>query len=437
MSTHNRKGKILVVDDSPAIIEMVKATLEGEGYEVIVATTGEKALKRAENTMPDLILLDVRMPGMDGFETCRRLKANERTSAIPVIFMTGLTATESKVTGFEVGSVDYVTKPIEIGEILARIRTHMTLRTMQKELQTQNQRLQQEVTERKRAEADLQKTNQELAERTQQLSHTLDHLKATQNQLIESEKMAALGGLVAGVAHEINTPVGVGVTAASMLEDETESAITVYEKGQLKRSELETYLRKVKQTSQLILTNLQRTAELVESFKQVAVGQTSLGKRRFPVKQYLEGTLLGLHPRLKQTNHQVTVIGDDTLIIDSYPGAFSQVVTNLVMNSITHAYRKDAQGHLRFDLTQNQNRLILEYTDDGEGIPAENLSKIFDPFFTTARGQGRIGLGLHIVHNLVTQKLKGKIRCESQVGSGTKFILDLPIQIPGEPPRDE
>jgi signal transduction histidine kinase len=430
MPTHGRKGKILVVDDTPATIEMVKTVLESEGYEVIVATTGEKALKRAEFKGPDLILLDVRMPGMDGFETCLRLKANERTGAIPVIFMTGLTTTDSKVTGFEVGGVDYVTKPIEIGEILARVGTHLALRNMQKELQTHNQRLKQEVTERKRAETALQKTNQELAERTQQLSHTLDHLKATQKQLIESEKMAALGGLVAGVAHEINTPVGVGVTAASMLEDETESVITAYEKEQLKRSELETYLRKVKQSNQLILTNLQRTAELVQSFKQVAVDQTSLEKRRFPVKHYLEGTLLSLHPRLKQTNHRITITGDDTLIIDSYPGAFSQVVTNLVMNSITHAYRKDAQGHLRFDLTQDQDRLILEYTDDGDGIPAENLSKIFDPFFTTARSQGRSGLGLHIVHNLVTQKLKGIIRCESQVGVGTTFLLNLPLALP-------
>ncbi len=267
-----------------------------------------------------------------------------------------------------------------------------------------------------------------VAERTQELSTALDNLKATQNQLIESEKMAALGGLVAGVAHEINTPVGVGITAASTLDKETQTFVDQFNQGKLKRSALQAYLETAQQGCQLILSNLQQAAELVHSFKQVAVDQTHLSQRQFAVKEYLEETILNLMPKLKQTKHRLTINGDDTVTINSYPGALSQVVNNLVTNSITHAYQLGESGQLHFDITAHDSKLTIEYSDNGCGIAPENLSKIFEPFFTTARSQGGSGLGLHIVYNMVTQKLKGTIRCESRVGEGTTFIIELPTQ---------
>jgi predicted ATPase/signal transduction histidine kinase/tRNA A-37 threonylcarbamoyl transferase component Bud32 len=269
-----------------------------------------------------------------------------------------------------------------------------------------------------------------VSERTHKLSQTLEHLKATQAQLIESEKMAALGSLVAGVAHEINTPVGIGVTAASTLENETQTLLAAYKTG-LKRSDLKTYIKTAMQCSQLILSNLERAAKLVHSFKQVAVDQTSLEKRAFTVKNYLEATLRSLAPHLKPTKHTIQIIGDEEITLNSYPGAFSQIATNLVMNSISHAYKAGEVGQLSFKMTDKNERILIEYSDDGCGIPEEHLPKIFEPFFTTARYQGGTGLGLHIVYNLVTQKLDGTIRCESQVGKGTKFIIDLPIQSGG------
>ena len=266
-----------------------------------------------------------------------------------------------------------------------------------------------------------------VSERTAELSQTLEDLKATQEQLIESEKMAALGGLVAGVAHEINTPVGIGITAASTLESETKLFVQACRTG-LKRSALKSYIKTATQSSQLILNNLKRAAKLVHSFKQVAVDQTSLEKRSFALKAYLESTLRSLEPQLKQTKHTLNVTGDHKLTLHSYPGAFSQVVTNLVMNSLTHAYQYGQAGVLSFEFTQINNRLTFKYSDDGCGIPTENLSRIFEPFFTTARNQGGTGLGLHIVYNLVTQKLGGTIRCESQVGLGTTFFMDWPVE---------
>jgi signal transduction histidine kinase len=280
-------------------------------------------------------------------------------------------------------------------------------------------------TETQAARAAAEATNREL-------SQTLDYLQTTQGQLVEAEKMAALGGLVAGIAHEINTPLGIGVTAASLLADKTSDFQETYQNGQMKRSDLEKYLKTAGQSSQMILNNLHRAAELIHSFKQVAVDQSSEERRTFKVKDYLEEILLSLRPKLKRTQHVIDIHAPDDLVLDSYPGAFSQIVTNLVMNSLVHGYEPEDRGHLIFDLKQNDGHLIFEYSDDGKGIPPENLGKIFEPFFTTKRGQGGSGLGLHIVYNLVTQKLNGTIRCVSKAGQGTRFIIQTPLQMKEE-----
>jgi len=268
---------------------------------------------------------------------------------------------------------------------------------------------------------------QKVAERTHELSDTLEHLKTTQAQLVESEKMASLGGLVAGVAHEINTPIGIGVTAASTLADRTIEAATAYDNRQLKGSALKAYFNIALSSSNLLLNNLNRAADLIQSFKQVAVDQSNLDKRSFAVKKYIQDTLISLKPHLKKTEHQITIHGDEQIEINSYPGAFSQIVTNLVMNSLRHAYPKGEVGNLRFEIKLDSEQLIIEYSDDGCGIPLENLDKIFEPFFTTARIQGGTGLGLHIVFNLVTQKLQGTINVQSEIGVGTTFILNFPL----------
>jgi signal transduction histidine kinase len=268
-----------------------------------------------------------------------------------------------------------------------------------------------------------------VTDRTKELSQALEELKSAQHQLVDAEKMASLGGLVAGIAHEINTPIGIGVTAASTLEDETHQFLASYQNGALKRSELDAYLNTAQESSRLILNNLQRAAELVQSFKQVAVDQTNLERRKFGVKTYINDVLRSLAPQLKRSAHRLSVTGADDLIIDSYPGALSQVVTNLVMNSVLHAYPDDKGGQLIFEVRSEGKQVIIEYRDDGCGIAPETLKKIYEPFFTTARHRGGTGLGLHIVYNLVIQKLGGQINCESVVGQGTKFTLTLPMHL--------
>ncbi|MEG4915268.1 ATP-binding sensor histidine kinase [Microcoleus sp. B7-D4] len=281
--------------------------------------------------------------------------------------------------------------------------------------------------------ANLHQFNQNLEnlvqQRTSELSQTLADLKSAQNKLVESEKMAALGGLVAGVAHEINTPIGIGITAASLLAEKATKFFEVYRNGQIKRSELEKFLDTAMQSSNMILSNLTRAADLIHSFKEVAVDQSSELKRTFNVKNYLEEILTSLTAKLKRTKHKIQIKCDENIVVDSYPGVVCQIVTNLVLNSLFHAYDGEDEGVLAFDFKLEGDRVIFEYADNGKGIDPENLSKIFEPFFTTKRGQGGTGLGLHIIYNLVTQKLKGTISCTSQLNKGTRFMIEFPAKM--------
>ena len=302
------------------------------------------------------------------------------------------------------------------------VLTQESRRLAQDELDKQNLQLQQEVQERQLAET-------QLHEKAQQLEQTLNSLRQAENQLIQTEKMAALGGLVAGIAHEINTPIGIGVTATSLLVEKTSAFALLLEQGNLKRSELTKFLYTAQRSSQMALTNLERAAELIQSFKRVAVDQSSESKRVFKVKSYLDEIFfLQLGPKLKATHHTTVIRGDADLSINSYPGVFSQIVTNLVINSIIHAYTAEDKGTITLDFSQRDGQFLLIYADDGCGIAPEHLGKIFEPFFTTKRGQGGSGLGLHIVYNLVTRTLDGTISCESEVEGGTRFTIKIPLE---------
>jgi PAS domain S-box-containing protein len=274
---------------------------------------------------------------------------------------------------------------------------------------------------------------QQVARRTSQLNitnldllNTLDQLQKAQEHLVNSEKMASLGGLVAGVAHEINTPVGIGYTAATHLEKITSQVNQLYSTGKMKRSDLEDYMSTCVESTALLLSNLNRASELIRSFKQVAIDQSGEAKRKFILHTYLDEILLSLRPLLKNTRHRIEVDCPDSLELVSYPGALSQVLTNLITNSVTHGY-ENAAGVLRIIVATDNRELVLTYSDNGCGIGAEDLPYIFDPFFTTGGEKGGSGLGLHIVYNIINQKLNGSISCESTPGQGTAFTVKIPV----------
>ncbi len=260
-------------------------------------------------------------------------------------------------------------------------------------------------------------------QRTAELENSLNDLRAAQKKLVESEKMASLGGLVAGVAHEVNTPIGVSVTAASFLQEKTEA---ISNQSAPAEADWAKYLQTAKDSTQLILTNLQRAADLVKSFKQVAVDQSAEKRRTFNVSQYIDEILVSMGPRFKRTQHEVTVNCPENLEIDSFPGAFAQVVTNLVMNSLVHGFEDIEQGRITIDVYPEKEGIRLQYRDNGRGMDENSAARVFEPFFTTRRAHGGAGLGMHVVYNIVTQTLGGTVECQSAPGDGVTFDFYLP-----------
>lgn len=265
----------------------------------------------------------------------------------------------------------------------------------------------------------------------EQMTLTLERLQNTQRELIQREKMAALGGLVAGVAHEINTPLGVAVTAVSAFAQETARFRQAYRDGTLRRPDLEDYVSSAGEAADFIQGNLSRAADLVQSFKKVAVDQTNDLPRQFDLGDYITEVLRSLQPRLRRSVHTVIPELPRGIVVDSAPGAIAQIITNLVMNALIHAFG-DAPGIITISLSQgaSPDLLMLTIGDDGRGISASDLPYIFDPFFTTRRDQGGTGLGLHVVYNLVTQRLGGRIDVASTPGQGTRFIITFPLRLP-------
>ncbi|WP_158597904.1 PAS domain S-box protein [Noviherbaspirillum saxi] len=294
-------------------------------------------------------------------------------------------------------------------------------RRIENEIRELNATLEQRVVERTE---ELQQANRELA-------YTLETLNKAQEELVRSEKLAALGSLVAGIAHELNTPIGNSLMVASTLADQTRALSSSYQQNGLKRSMLENYIGDVDTAGDILVRNLQRAANLVTGFKQVAVDQTSSQRRRFSVAEVVSEIMLTLWPTLKKTTFLVKQNIPDSLVMDSYPGPLGQVITNLVNNALLHGFEGRQSGNVAIAAKlSGEGWMELSVQDDGVGIPSANLNRIFDPFFTTKLGAGGSGLGLNITHNIVTGVLGGRIRVQSEVGAGSTFILLLPLLAP-------
>jgi signal transduction histidine kinase len=298
-----------------------------------------------------------------------------------------------------------------------------------------------DVTERKANAAALQRMNEVLesrvAERTRdlassnaELSATIEQLQRAQGELVRSERLASLGSLVAGVAHELNTPLGSALLVATTLGDGIEDLRRKLQSGELKRSSLDAFLEQQAEAQALIVRNARRAAELIGRFKQVAVDQTSEQRRRFDLADVVDEVIGTLQPRLRKTPHRVVIDIPSALSMDSYPGPLGQVITNLVMNALLHGLG-ERPGEVRVHARAiDDEHVALSVDDDGVGIPTEHLARIFDPFFTTKLGEGGSGLGLHIVYSLVQRSLGGRIDVDSAPGRGARFTVVMPRRAP-------
>ena len=272
-----------------------------------------------------------------------------------------------------------------------------------------------------------QRTNA-LKDANQELIQTLEKLHEFQRQIVQNEKMASLGDMVAGVAHEVNTPIGLGVTASTMMLDRLAVIERDFHNKTLKASAMKRFMDESHENLNIIYRNLNRAAELISSFKQVAVDQSSESSRTFCFAQLVNEILLSLQPRLKKLQHNINVDCDPTLCVETKAGPINQIIINLIMNSVIHGFENIEKGQI--DICAElitTNKLKLVYRDNGIGIPTDIRKRIFDPFVTTKRGQGGSGLGMHLVYNLVTQALNGSISITSEVGSGVEFVIVFPV----------
>ncbi len=297
--------------------------------------------------------------------------------------------------------------------------------------------LESEVSHRLQAEQETRLLNDELEQRvqqrTQELSQTnnelnqiLTELQQTQSQLLENEKMASLGSLVAGVAHEINTPIGIVLTSISFMKERCDDIITALTQQNLTAKQLTLFTQELEQGFDLSLNNIQRAVELIESFKLIAVDSIVDEAREINLQGYLQDILRSLQPKVKGTNLQIELNCPESIIIYSYPGAIAQITNNLVINSLLHAFEPKQTGKITISAQQQENIISLTYCDDGSTLDDETITHLFEPFYTTKRGEGGSGLGAHIVYNLVTQRLKGNIELITKQLKGKCFKITIP-----------
>ncbi|MBF0126434.1 MAG: hybrid sensor histidine kinase/response regulator [Magnetococcales bacterium] len=403
-----KRQRVLIVDDVAINIKTLVNILSAE-YEISVAIHGAYALEIVSTTPVDLILLDVVMPVMDGYEVCRQLKANSATRHIPVIFITSNRDATDEIFALELGAVDFIAKPVIPAVVQARVRTHLGLI---------------------RALEQVQKKTTHLEITNTVLQNTIQQLNQTSAELVRNEKMASLGRLVAGFAHEINTPIGISITLISNIPEMTRQLSAMLSGEEVDEDELNTVLHQLNKSADLGLSSLTKAADLVRRFKRISTDQTSEEARLFNLGDLLQDIITTLHGMFGKTGIRITTHCPDVIQIHSRPGLISQVLTNFLMNSHKHAFDNGRRaGHISIEIRfePDQRHLHIRYADDGRGIPQQNLPVIFEPFFTTARESGGSGLGLTICYNIITNQLNGSIACQSEEGAGVVFEVQLPI----------
>jgi len=405
----NDRFLILIVDDNAnnrfALRELLAQLPD---VAIFDAASGEEALLLTVEHAFQLILLDIQMPGMDGFETAHLLQITTRTHAIPIIFLTAVFKSDEFIQrGYTLGAVDYLTKPLDNNIFLNRVKHYHHLHNREKRLVA-----------------------------------AMNDMRTMQDDLFQSQKLSALGAMVAGISHELNTPLGNSKLAVSTLQDRLIDISKKYHAGILKRSTIEEFITESMEITNLANRSIERALSLVSSFKQVAIDQTSGQRRTFDLAIVIEEIIATLRPTYKRDPWQFIVDIPYGISLDSYPGPLEQIIINLVQNSIRHGFEDRAHGCITIygrpdlhdtmltDQDSTHNDVVLLFSDDGAGIVPENLSRVFDPFFTTHLGRGGSGIGLNIVYRITTTLLGGSIKVDSTPSHGTRFTLRIPRQAP-------
>ncbi|MBT9310632.1 hybrid sensor histidine kinase/response regulator [Leptothoe kymatousa] len=434
-------GTVLVVDDNPHNLGVISECLDTANLEVLIAKSGESALEKVAYATPDVILLDVMMPGISGFETCQQLKANPDTAHIPIIFMTALTDTESKVKAFQLGAADYVTKPFQEAEIIARIKTHLKLHQALQNIQNTNKKLEEKIHQ------------QELTEK--KLRTALIELKAAQGKLIQAAKLSSLGKMVGGIAHEMNNPLTFitgNLAPLSRYINDLQQALTLYQsldfkiptpiQAQLEAIDLDFIFQDIPHILGSMKSGATRLATIIQGLRNFA-NLDQAAEKTIDIHQALDYSLLMVNNRLHTSTSRGTISLEKNYrfspnTIECFPQLLNQALFQLITNAIDAIDEKAETNEtittptIRITTQQQADSLVISIRDNGIGIAPEHYPHIFDPFFTTKPiGQG-IGLGLSNVHQTI-KRHNGNIRCQSRFNQGTTFEITLPLEQPKQP----
>ncbi|MGD1860385.1 MAG: sensor histidine kinase [Leptolyngbyaceae cyanobacterium] len=420
MNQKNTSGLILVVDDNSTNLSMLSEVLDEAGLHYRVAMDGKSALALVERNRPDLILLDVQMPGIDGFETCRRLKENPDFQSIPVIFTTALTDTDSKAKAFSLGAIDYIPKPFDQAEVLSRVKVHLELNRLRQSLEDQ-------VRDRTAA------------------------LQKAQVQLVQQEKLSGLGEMVAGIAHEINNPINFIASNIDPLKDCVESlteALSLYQKAcpdpttelqnALADLDLDFALEDIGKILNSFVTGTDRIKSISNSLRTFSRADSE-SPALADLHQGLDSTLVILQHRLKGKGDRPTIevlkSYGQLPSVRCYPGQMNQVFMNILANAIDAIEDAISQGKLQ-DLTpqihittqkEGKESIAVSIGDNGVGVPEAIQERLFESLFTTKPVGKGTGLGLAIAHQIVIEKHQGQLNVESQIGKGTTFKIVIPL----------